>query len=356
MDSSPNPRPAAPRAPIKLSICIATFRRGAFIGETLDSIVHQLTDEVELIVVDGASPDNTPEVLARYVDCCPSLRYVREPLNSGIDRDYDLAVSYARGEYCWLMTDDDLMIDGAVAEVLARLGSTDLVVVNAEVRNKDLSRILRPSMLADTRDRVFDDASGEALFIDTASYLSFIGGVVVRRAFWRQRSREPYYGTLFVHIGTLFQAPAVSTAAVIGRPLLAIRFGNAMWSSRSFEIWMFKWPDLVWSFGHFSMAARAKVTAPQPFRNPKLLLWFRAIGGYSISEYRQFLLHSGTATSRVLAAAVARLPGKFANFCCAAYYVVRGNRAVAGMELYDLSRSTYATGLARRVDAMQESS
>ena len=51
----------------RLSICIATLNRGAFIGETLDTIVPQLRDDVELVIVDGASKDNTGEVVGRYV-------------------------------------------------------------------------------------------------------------------------------------------------------------------------------------------------------------------------------------------------------------------------------------------------
>ena len=46
-----------------LSICIATHNRADYIGETLDSIIPQLTDEVEIVVVDGASTDATRTVM-----------------------------------------------------------------------------------------------------------------------------------------------------------------------------------------------------------------------------------------------------------------------------------------------------
>lgn len=39
----------------RLSICIPTYNFGEFIGETLDSIVCQATDETEIVIVDGAS-------------------------------------------------------------------------------------------------------------------------------------------------------------------------------------------------------------------------------------------------------------------------------------------------------------
>ena len=77
----------------RLTICIATYNRAKFIGETLDSILSQMHLGVELVIVDGASPDNTPEVMAEYTSQYPALRYYRETENSGIDGDYDKAIA-----------------------------------------------------------------------------------------------------------------------------------------------------------------------------------------------------------------------------------------------------------------------
>jgi len=51
----------------RLSICIATRNRADFISETLDSIVGQIETGVEIVIVDGASSDETPKVLGRYL-------------------------------------------------------------------------------------------------------------------------------------------------------------------------------------------------------------------------------------------------------------------------------------------------
>ena len=63
---------------ILLSICIATYRRGPYIGATLDSILQQMPPGVELLVVDGASPDDTPQVMHRYLQKHPEIVYRRE--------------------------------------------------------------------------------------------------------------------------------------------------------------------------------------------------------------------------------------------------------------------------------------
>ena len=273
-----------------LSVCIATYKRGEYIGQTLESILTALPAEVEIVVVDGASPDRTCDVVAPMAAMHSRLRYFREESNSGLDGDYDKAVRYARGRHCWLMSDDDLLIPSAMVRVMEALEpSLDLLLVNAEIRNADLSAQLQPSFMPLEGTREFNASTAADFFAETGKYLSFIGGVIVRRQLWLEREAAPYLGTLFIHVGMLMQHPPLQSIKLIREPLIIIRYGNAMWTSRGFEIWMFKWPALVWSFGHVPASARNAVTPPAPFRSVKLLLWYRAIGGYSRAEYEAFL-------------------------------------------------------------------
>ena len=330
----------------KLSICIATFNREKFIGETLDTILGQITENIELVVVDGASPDNTSEVMAEYLTRYPAIRYYREQENSGIDRDYDKAVGYASGEYCWLMTDDDLLHPGAIGRVLDALNEeVDLLVVNSEVRNADLSVVLEPRRIDLNQDREYNTGEAEKAFSALANSLSFIGCAVVRRDLWMTRDRTSYYGTLFVHVGVIFQSPPLERVKVIAQPQIIIRYGNAMWTARGFEIWMFKWPQLIWSFPAFSDQAKAAVCPAEPWKNIKKLFLYRAIGGYSIEEYRRFFSGNASVISRLLTLVIAVLPASLANFFASVYCVFLNRKARVG--LYDLSRSRNATWASR---------
>lgn len=330
----------------KLSICIATYNRGKFIGETLDSILSQMLPSVELVVVDGASPDNTPEVMTQYLLRYPEIRYFREQENSGIDRDYDKAVGYARGDYCWLMTDDDLLQSGAVSRVVDSLdGSSDLVVVNAEVQNADFSTVFDTGILKFPTDQKYEEKDREVFFSKVTKYLSFIGGVVIKRQLWLERDRASYYGTLFVHVGVIFQHPPITKVKVIADPLIIIRYGNAMWTARGFEIWMFKWPQLVWSFVDFSEQSKSLVSPREPWRLIKQLVLYRAIGGYGLSEYRQYIASKARGTSRSLYMAIAMIPTAIVNSLAALYCVLINRNARSG--LYDISRSRHATWFSR---------
>lgn len=331
---------------IKLSICITTFKRAAYIGQTLDSIIPQLQSGVELVVVDGASPDNTPEVMAEYLVRYPFIRYYRQEVNSGIDADYDKAVGYARGEFCWLMTDDDLLAGEAVSRVLSAINDKlDLIVVNAEVRNSDLSQVLNPYLISLGQDRQFAASENEEFFKLSAQALSFIGCVVIRRSIWTARDRETFYGTLFVHVGVIFQSPPLTNVKLLAAPLISIRFGNAMWTARGFEIWMFKWPGLVWSFADFSDLSKAVVFRQYPWRSLKLLALYRALGGYTHREFSTYLADNSGGLSRLMFCLIAVFPGKLMNALISLHCAFLSSNAKMGM--YSLLKSKNANWITR---------
>lgn len=318
-----------------LSICIATFNRAAFIGKTLDGLLAQATDDVEIVVLDGGSSDRTEAIVSAYSQRSTLIRYFRQPTNMGVDRDFDNAVQRATGTYCWLMSDDDLIKPGAMARVRAEAArGFDLVVINAEARTTDMLGVLIPSLLKFDRDHEYGPGDSDRFLAEVGGYLSFIGGVVINRAVWNARTREPYYGSLFIHVGVIFQAPLTRVLA-IADPLVVIRYGNAMWTSRGFEIWMFKWPWLIWSFPWLTDAAKARVTPREPWRKATTLLLFRARGAYALAEYRRWLNpHTRSWSERLKLIAVSLVPGPLAHTAVKLYMKLRHPEpAVALFEL-----------------------
>jgi glycosyltransferase involved in cell wall biosynthesis len=338
---------AAPR----LTIAITTRNRAGFIGETLDTILPQLTDEVEVLVLDGASTDDTPAIIEEYCHRFPRLRYVRQDVNNGPDRDFSRSVELSSGEYCWLMADDDLLRPGAVAAVLdATQGAPSLVIVNAEVRNVDMSRVLEPRRLQLTENCDFTPAQWDDFFALTASYLSFIGCVVIKRTVWLERDKETYYGSLFIHVGVIFQRPLPDRVLILADPLISIRYGNAKWQPQQFEIWMLKWPALLWSFQGISTDAKRAVTAPRRWREVDRLVFYRAQGSYTLTEYRQWIRpRADSLWERFLGMSVACIPSVLANtLAVVGCWALRG-RSVPGkpapdMVLLDLKSSRYYLG------------
>jgi abequosyltransferase len=264
-----------------LSICIATYNRSDFIGETLDSIIPQLTSEVEVVIVDGASTDNTTEVVARYVNDCDRINYIRLPQKGGVDQDYCKAVEYAKGEMCWLFTDDDLLLPNAVATVLGELkkGYT-LMVVNSQLMTTDFSSQISERLIKIDKDKIFSESELGGLFAQVITYLSFIGAVVINRQVWLDREKEPYFGSEFIHVGVIFQSPLPRKTLVIADPQIKIRYGNAQWSKRAFNIGMIKWPRLLSSFENIDDEVK------NPISVWRGMLIFRSKGQYTLSDFK----------------------------------------------------------------------
>jgi glycosyltransferase involved in cell wall biosynthesis len=305
-----------------LSLCIATYNRADFIVETLDSIIPQLTGEVEVLVVDGASTDDTEEVMHDYLQRCERIRYVRLPIKGGVDNDYNQAVEYARGEYCWLFTDDDIAKPGAIQAVLNQIKQGyDLIIVNAEVRNSDLSALLEDKRLPILKDRTYFPNDFEKFFIDNGNYMSFIGCVVIKRNIWQEREREKYYGSEFIHLGVIFQKNFESAISVISTPYISIRLGNAQWTTRAFEIWILKWPKLIWSFEFLTDTAKTIVSPREPWRKLTTLTHLRAQGNFGLEEYCRFVRpRISSLGERAIIRTIAFIPGCLLNLLAIIYY------------------------------------
>ena len=300
---------------IELSFCIATRNRGGYIGETLASIASQCTNSVEIVVLDGASTDNTQDVIRTLQATVPALRYIRQDNNGGVDRDYDTAIGHAKGKYCWLMSDDDLLRPGAVDKVLQAIKRDySLIVVNAEIRSINLSKLIDANRLQFFKDRIYSATQFENMFVDVSGYLTYVGAVIIRRDLWLTRDRATYFGSYFIHVGVIFQQPLPGDTLVISEPLISIRLGNTQWRPKEFEIRMIRWTDLIFSLRGISSGVRERCYRREPWRSLKSLMFYRAKGTYGPGDYRRWIRpRLNSSWNKLKAMFVAYFPGPLAN-------------------------------------------
>lgn len=303
---------------VTLSICIPTLNRADFISETLDSITSQLQDDVEIVIVDGGSIDNTEAIIKQYKAKFSAIHYHKKagtnntPSNEGFDRDCSLSVELANGEYCWLMTDDDLLKPQAIHTILHEIKNRhDLIVVNSEIANVDISQVLLAKRPDIESDLVFQPTTTDwnAFAAKAGNHITFVGAIVIRRSLWLERNKSDYFGSGFVHVGVILQQPLAGNILLMANPLVVIRYGNAHWSNRAFKIWMYDWPKMIWSFPALSDEARTKITYQYPWKKSAILLKERTFGHYSIRQFNDFLAPTHySLVSKQLAKIIAVLP------------------------------------------------
>ena len=99
----------------EISIIIATYNASKTLSKCLDSIVPQLTDECELVIVDGGSKDNTNDIIIEY---CDKLSiHISEPDN-GIYDAWNKGVKLSSGRWVMFIGADDILLPGAIASYL----------------------------------------------------------------------------------------------------------------------------------------------------------------------------------------------------------------------------------------------
>jgi glycosyltransferase involved in cell wall biosynthesis len=104
-----------------VSIGIPTYNRASgYLREALESALAQAYPEIEIIVSDNASPDNTREVVRRYGDA--RIRYFRQATGLTPNDNFNFCLKQARGGYFLLLHDDD-KIDPDFVEVCMRAAS-----------------------------------------------------------------------------------------------------------------------------------------------------------------------------------------------------------------------------------------
>jgi len=115
-----------------LSICIPTFNRAGLLRETLDSILPQDREGLEIVISDNASPDTTREVIDEYQKRFSHLTYFRWSENMGPDRNFLKTVEIAGGDFCWFLGDDDQLEAGTLDTIFPLLTmGYDLMYINA---------------------------------------------------------------------------------------------------------------------------------------------------------------------------------------------------------------------------------
>lgn len=219
-----------------ISICIPTYKRAAMLAELLDSIIAQgLEDEIEVVVSDDASPDHTVAMAESYRDKIKNFTLLAQPKNLGLDGNFLAVVAAAKGDYIWLMGDDDRLEPGGLARVLQAIqrwpgvSGLTLGVIDYDVTMTRLTGI-RPTP---PTQLIADSAT---LFTTIGELLGFMSALVIDRAKWNAIAAEPavaeiknYYVQVYI-IGRVVER--FGQWGIVREPCVGFRSGNDQFKNK----------------------------------------------------------------------------------------------------------------------------
>lgn len=164
----------------KVSILIPVYNRADIIRETLDSAVHQTYGNIEVIVVDNQSTDDTYEVITAYAAQNPCVKVFQNERNLGPALNWQRCLDRATGPYVKILWSDDLIAPTFVEKCLPFLVDhhdvgfvfTGTELFNDETGQRKRQYFVGQTGLHDSRrfieecllDGPFPDSPGNALF------------------------------------------------------------------------------------------------------------------------------------------------------------------------------------------------
>lgn len=190
--------------PPLLSLCIPTYNRASLLKMALEAIIGQIgvaqTDQVEIIVSDNASPDGTAEVVKDLQAAHPNvfLHFYRQPENKGPDANIYQVVRLAQGEFVYILSDDDVLLPGAVHKLLSLMETYptyDAFALNVRVFNDD-PWAFAPAEILLSEDQFVHDKSKALLIFNT--WIRYISAMAFRRSLISNNDYSDKIGTYFV--------------------------------------------------------------------------------------------------------------------------------------------------------------
>ena len=109
----------------KISIVLPVYNGAKYLGQAIESCLNQTHRNIELIIVDDCSTDETPDIVRSHND--QRIRYVRNKKNQRLPRSLNIGFALATGEYLTWTSDDNEFLPEAVAVMLDFL-----------IKNKDI--------------------------------------------------------------------------------------------------------------------------------------------------------------------------------------------------------------------------
>ncbi len=104
----------------KVSVCVATYNRQAYLREAIQSILQQTLTDWELLVCDDGSQDGTPEMMAEWAGDA-RIHYIRHDQNIGKSNNMRSGFERATGDYFIKFDDDDRLAPDFLEKTVAVL-------------------------------------------------------------------------------------------------------------------------------------------------------------------------------------------------------------------------------------------
>ena len=155
----------------KVSVIIPTYNRADYIARAIESVLHGDYENVEVIVIDDGSTDNTEEIVSEYIERDSRIIYVKQE-NGGIGRARNTGLQKASGFFVTFLDSDDKFIHWRISKFVEYMNqnkdidfcSSDIWIEFGHTKTKKSFRFLTKKPVSFFLTRIGSTFSGMNLF------------------------------------------------------------------------------------------------------------------------------------------------------------------------------------------------
>jgi glycosyltransferase involved in cell wall biosynthesis len=118
-----------------VSIVVITYNSSKYILETLESAKNQTHSNIELVVSDDCSTDNTIEIVEQWIvennNYFKNIKFVKSNINTGISGNCNRGIIHSNGEYLKMIAGDDLLRSNCIEDFIGYFLSNNQIQIAA---------------------------------------------------------------------------------------------------------------------------------------------------------------------------------------------------------------------------------
>jgi len=119
-----------------VSIALCTYNGGKFLREQLDSLVNQTYPNMEIIILDDNSHDNTINIIEEYAEKHSFIKYYSNSKNIGYQKNFEKAIQLCDGEFLAISDQDDIWRLNKIETLFKYIGDNTLIYHDSEFINR----------------------------------------------------------------------------------------------------------------------------------------------------------------------------------------------------------------------------
>ena len=107
----------------KLSIIVPVYNTEVYLKECLDSIINQTFKDIEIIIINDCSPDNSESIILEYQQKDPRIKYIKHEKNLGLGGARNTGITNAAGKWIAFVDSDDYIDLNTYKTMLSLMGT-----------------------------------------------------------------------------------------------------------------------------------------------------------------------------------------------------------------------------------------